>query len=166
MIRKGTNEDIDQLLKITRACAKQMISNGIFQWNRHYPNRSKFKKDVDRNELYILEIHTEIIGCITISTFMDTEYITIKWLTANNNNIYIHRLAIHPKHQGKGYAQQLIQFAENFAKENNYLSTRLDTFSKNKRNQKFYELRGYKKLGDIYFPKQSEFPFHCYELVF
>ncbi|MGM0391936.1 MAG: GNAT family N-acetyltransferase, partial [Bacteroidota bacterium] len=29
----------------------------------------------------------------------------------------------------------------------------------------FYESRGYQKLGDIYFPKQSEHPFHCYELI-
>ena len=96
---------------------------------------------------------------------LDEEYIPVKWLTPNKNNIYIHRLAIHPNLQGKGYAQQLMDFAEQFAIENNYSSIRLDTFSQNKRNQKFYELRGYKRLGDIYFPKQSEFPFHCYELV-
>jgi ribosomal protein S18 acetylase RimI-like enzyme len=58
-----------------------------------------------------------------------------------------------------------MSFAEEFAQKNNYASVRLDTFSVNKRNQRFYELRGYKKLGDIYFPKQSEFPFHCYELI-
>jgi ribosomal protein S18 acetylase RimI-like enzyme len=86
-------------------------------------------------------------------------------LTKNKNNIYIHRLAVHPNLQGKGYAQQLMKFAEHYAQENNVLSIRLDTFSQNKRNQKFYELRGYKKLGDIFFPKQSKHPFHCYELV-
>ena len=57
-----------------------------------------------------------------------------------------------------------MNFAETYAKENNYNSVRLDTFSQNKRNQKFYEQRGYKRLGDIYFPKQSEHPFYCYEL--
>ena len=34
---------------------------------------------------------------------------------------------------------------------------------KNIKNQKFYEIRGFKRLGNIYFPKQSEFPFYCYE---
>ena len=58
-----------------------------------------------------------------------------------------------------------MNFAENHARKHNFESVRLDTFSKNKRNQKFYESRGYKRLGDIYFPKQSEAPFHCYELV-
>ena len=165
MIRKGTFLDIDRILEITKACAKQMISQGIYQWNEHYPNKEVFEIDVNRNELYVLEIHSKIIGCIAISTLMDKEYIPVKWLTPNKNNIYIHRLAIHPEQQRKGYAQQLMDFAEQFAIENNYTSIRLDTFSQNQRNQIFYELRGYKKLEDIYFPKQSEYPFHCYELI-
>jgi ribosomal protein S18 acetylase RimI-like enzyme len=165
MIRKAILEDIDKILKITKACAAHMISKHIFQWNEFYPNATAFKRDIDNGECYVLEIKNEIIGCITISTYMDEEYNPIKWLTSNDNNIYIHRLAVHPNFQGKGYAQQLLSFAENYATIKNYRSIRLDTFSQNKRNQKFYELRGYKKLGDIYFPKQSKFPFHCYELV-
>ena len=165
MIRKGLSTDIDRILEITKACAKHMINKGIYQWNEHYPNKLAFEIDVNRNELYVLEIEKIIVGCIVISTFRDEEYIPVKWLTPNKNNIYIHRLAIHPKHQGNRNAQKLMDFAEQFAIENNYTSIRLDTFSQNKRNQLFYELRGYKKLEDIYFPKQSEFPFHCYELV-
>jgi len=56
-------------------------------------------------------------------------------------------------------------FAETYARNKNFAAVRLDTFSQNKRNQRFYEIRGYTKLTDIYFPKQSEHPFHCYELV-
>ena len=75
-------------------------------------------------------------------------------------------MAIHPEHQRKGYAKKLMDFAEATAKENNATSVRLDTFSQNHRNQKFYEARGYQKLESIYFPKQSKHPFYCYELVF
>lgn len=59
-----------------------------------------------------------------------------------------------------------MNFAEETAQKNNAVSVRLDTFSQNKRNQKFYETRGYQKLESIYFPKQSKHPFYCYELVF
>ncbi|WP_299333126.1 GNAT family N-acetyltransferase [uncultured Psychroserpens sp.] len=166
MIRRATLKDIDHIMEMTKACAIYMIGQGIFQWNEHYPNRTAFEQDVARDELYVLIIDRAVCGCVVISTHMDDEYIPIEWLTPNNNNIYIHRLAIHPDYQGKGYAQQLMSFAENYAKQNNFSSVRLDTFSQNKRNQKFYELRGYQKLGDIYFPKQSEHPFHCYELVY
>ena len=165
MIQKGTFLDINRILEITKACAKHMIGKGIYQWNEHYPNKSAFEIDVNRNELYVLETNNNVIGCIAISTLMDDEYIPVQWLTPNTNNIYIHRLAIHPIHQGKGYAQQLMDFAELHAIDKNYSSIRLDTFSQNKRNQLFYELRGYKKLEDIYFPKQSKYPFHCYELI-
>lgn len=165
MIRKGTLDDIDNILHITKACAADMIAKNIFQWNEFYPNKTPFINDAKRGELYVLEVENKIVGCITVSTFMDEEYIPIPWLTPNKNNIYIHRVAIHPNLQGQGYAQKLMAFAENYARENNFQSVRLDTFSQNKRNHKFYELRDYKKLGDIYFPKQSEYPFHCYELV-
>jgi ribosomal protein S18 acetylase RimI-like enzyme len=165
MIRKAEEKDIDSIISITKACAKAMIANEIYQWNEYYPNTSAFKNDVKRNELYVLEIHSVIVGCIVVSSFMDSEYKPIKWLSSTHNAIYIHRLAVHPNTQGKGYAQLLMNFAEEFAIDKNYNSIRLDTFSQNKRNQKFYELRGYKKLGDIHFPQQSEFPFHCYELV-
>ena len=165
MIRKATSEDIDEILNITKACANHMISNNIHQWNAHYPNRSAFQKDLERLELYVLEYNDKVLGSITISTLMDDEYIPIKWLTPNKNNIYIHRLCIHPNQQKKGYAKLLMTFAENYAIKKTYRSIRLDTFSQNTRNQKFYELRNYKRLGIIYFPKQSIHPFYCYELI-
>jgi ribosomal protein S18 acetylase RimI-like enzyme len=163
MIRKATSIDIEFILLVTKACAKNMIKNAIFQWNEHYPNAKTFEQDIARDELYVLTNKNTIIGTIVLSSLMDEEYQPIKWLTTNSKNLYIHRLAIHPDFQGQGFAQQLMNFAENFAIKNDYLSIRLDTFSQNERNQKFYELRGYQRLGSIYFPKQSEHPFYCYE---
>lgn len=165
MIRLGTEKDIEKILTTTKACAKKMIDNNIYQWNAFYPSHQAFLKDTQRHELYVLELENTILGSITISAFMDEEYVPIKWLTLNESNIYIHRLAVHPNYQGQGYAQKLMTFAEDYARKNNFNSVRLDTFSQNHRNQKFYECRGYKKLGTIYFPKQSKHPFYCYELV-
>lgn len=165
MIRKGTIEDIDAILNITKLCAAHMINKQIYQWNEHYPNKSVFENDVLRKELVVIETNSGLIGCIAISTFMDDEYVPVSWLTPNENNLYIHRLAVNPEFQGKGYAQKLMDYAENYAKTNSFASVRLDTFSKNERNQKFYEARGYQRLGNIMFPKQSNYPFYCYELV-
>lgn len=165
MIRKAAHSDIGSLLSITQACAKHMISKGIYQWNENYPDKSTFETDINRGELFVLEYEKELVGCIVISTFMDAVYMPVKWLTENTNNIYIHRLAIDPKHQGNGHAQHLMDFAENYAITNTYTSIRLDTFSKNTRNQKFYARRDYKRLGSIYFPQKSKHPFYCYERV-
>ncbi len=166
MIRRAKVSEIDQILKLTKACAAAMIKKGIFQWNEHYPSKEAFLRDIDREELYVLLKDEELIGTIVISTHMDEEYIPIKWLTPNDCNVYIHRVAVHPDHQGLGHAQGLMDFAEQQAKEQGFTSIRLDTFSQNERNQRFYEQRGYQRLGNIYFPKQSEHPFYCYEFVF
>ena len=165
MIRRAKIPEIPDILDITKACAVFMIDKGIYQWNEEYPSSKAFEKDIERKELFVLEKAAKVIGTVVISTLMDDEYVSVKWLTPNSDNIYIHRLSVAPKFQGKGYAQQLMDFAENFARENGHISIRLDTFSQNKRNQKFYETRGYKRLEDIAYPKQSEYPFHCYELV-
>ena len=165
MIEHAKISEIPEILRLTRACAQTMIANGIYQWNEHYPSKGAFENDIKREELYVLKENNLIIGTIVISNFMDEEYAPIEWLTPNENNYYVHRLSVHPERQGKGYARQLMDYAEAFAKAKKATSIRLDTFSKNQRNQRFYEARGYQRLGNIFFPKQSEHPFYCYELV-
>jgi len=166
MIRKAEITDLQEIKSLTEACAEAMIQKGIYQWNEHYPSLEKLKKDILKEELYVLEKENKILGIIVITPVKDEEYIPIDWLSKTENNIYIHRLATHPDHWGQGFAQKLMDFAEDMAKQNNYESVRLDTFSQNSRNQQFYEARGYQRLGNIYFPKQSEHPFYCYELLF
>ena len=164
-IRKATTEDIDAILSITSACTKDLIFKEIFQWSEEYPSKETFKNDISNNWLYVVVENNKTIGSITIAPKMDEVYRSVKWLTITSNNLYIHRLAIDPKMQGRGYAQKLMDFAENYGRQNNYESIRLDTFSKNKRNQKFYEQRGYVRLENVYFPDQSQDPFYCYELI-
>ena len=163
MILKAGFSDLPEIKRLTEACAIGMQEKGIYQWNEHYPSLEKLQRDVELGELYVLREQDEICGIVVLTPEMDEEYVPIEWLTPNGNNLYIHRLAVHPSFWGSGYGQGLMDFAEEFARENKYDSVRLDTFSQNQRNQKFYETRGYRRLGDIYFPKQSEHPFHCYE---
>ena len=166
MIREATVNDLDAILKITKSCAKKLVSKNIFQWNEYYPKRNVFENDLYNKWLYVTVKENKVIGSVCVSDLIDDEYATVKWLTPNNNNnIYIHRLAVDPDYQGVGYAQKMMSFAEEFAKKNKYRSIRLDTFSKNMKNQKFYKQRGYKKLGEIFFPNQSMYPFYCYELL-
>jgi ribosomal protein S18 acetylase RimI-like enzyme len=162
-IQPAKISEIPNILTMTNACRIHMESKNIFQWTEEYPSKEKFLMDIERGELFLLKKEHKLIGCIVMSTLMDEEYRDVAWLSKNSKNLYIHRLAVHPEEQGKGYAQQLMAFAEKHAKENGFVSIRLDTFSQNIRNQKFYEARGYKRLEDIYFPNQSVYPFYCYE---
>ncbi len=165
MIRKALISDLETVKSLTEACAKKMINDGIFQWNDHYPSKEIFRKDIEEESLYVWDDKNQIKGCIMFSPEKDEVYNSTKWLTQDDKNIYVHRLAVHPKFQKKGIGNKLMNFAESIAKKLNFISIRLDTFSQNKSNNKFYESRGYQKLGDVFFRKQSEFPFHCYEKI-
>ena len=163
MIRKADISDLFAIKKITETCTKDLIAQNIFQWTDAYPSLEVFKTDIEQEALYAYCVSNKIVGCIMFSKEKDPLYDTVKWLTPDNQNLYIHRLAVHPENQGQGIARKMMDFAENFAEENELLSVRLDTFSKNPRNVKFYKARGYVKLGDIYFVNQSKHPFHCFE---
>jgi len=164
-IEKASNIDLEKMYAITKSCGKQMIENGIFQWNELYPSKEVLQKDIELQQIWKLTNSNSVVGIIVLTEIEDKEYKNVEWLTENIKNLYIHRLAVAPKFQGKGCAQALMNFAEDYAKENNYKSVRLDTFSQNKRNQHFYEQRNYTRLESIYFPSQSAFPFYCYELI-
>lgn len=167
MIRKAKPSEIESILNLSKACAKAMIASNIYQWNEHYPSREAFESDIKRDELYVFSENEKILGTIVISDLKDEIYKPVIWLTPSDSKcIYIHRLAVHPEVQGQGIAKKLMDFAENYAKERDYSSVRLDTFSKNLKNNSIYQKRGYRKLQEIFFPKQSEYPFYCYELVF
>lgn len=164
-IQKAALKDLDNLFSITQNCGKHMIENGIFQWDKNYPTKEVLKKDIELQQIWKLGTKNNITGIIVLTEIEDSEYKLINWSTTSNNNLYIHRLAIDPIYQGKGHAQKLMDFAEDYAVKNKYTSIRLDTFSQNKRNQRFYEKRNYVKLDSIYLPNQSEHPFYCYEKV-
>ena len=163
-IRNANIHDLNHVMKIIKECTKHMISNNIFQWNDKYPNMETFRQDIINGYLYVLMSSVkEIIGCVSITYEMDDFYRKIDWISPTAKNIYVHRLAVHPNHQGQGHAKKIMKFIENEGIKNMCESIRLDTFSMNKKNNALYNKIGYKKLGHIYFRDQSEMPFNCYE---
>lgn len=161
-IEKGTLSDLNELFQIYLNGKNELEKNGIYQWSNNYPTRSIIESDLKKGVLFVLRNHKKIIGAINISEEQEPEYETINWEFDNLKVLVIHRLVIDPKYQGKGYARKLMDFAEKFAKENNYSSIRLDAYTQNKRVINFYEKRKYFIRGNVNFPER-QYPFHCME---
>ena len=164
LIRRAKANDLMDVMEIVKSCTQNLISKNIFQWNDNYPKLDNFKADISKDNLYLLIIQEKIIiGCFSINYEMDNYYKNINWIAPNKKNLYVHRLAIHPAFQDQGYGKGVMKFIERKAISENCYSIRLDTFSINKKNNLFYEKIGFYKIGYIFFPDQSEFPFNCYE---
>lgn len=167
MIRLGQPEHIDEIIAVTKACGRHLFENGIDQWDENYPDRSSIEKDIEAQSLFIYQEENIILGLVVLNESQDEEYDQINWLTAENaKNLIVHRLAVHPSSQGKGIARKIMDHSEEYAQEKGYDSIRLDTFSQNPRNQKFYQNRGYKELGSVFLKYKKDHPYFCYELLF
>ena len=162
IIEKGKTNDLEALLQIYLNAKSKLIENGIHQWTDNYPTKTIIENDLKAGVLFQLKIDNEIIGAINLSEEQETEYQTIPWEFDDTKVLVIHRLVIDPKYQGKGHAHYLMDFAENYAISYGYKAIRLDTYSQNKQNIKFYQKRNYNVRGDVYFPGR-EFAFHCLE---
>ncbi|MFT6504118.1 MAG: GNAT superfamily N-acetyltransferase [Crocinitomicaceae bacterium] len=166
MISKGELHELDAILKLTRACGKHMRDNGIDQWDENYPDRTSLLNDLTTETLFAYRENGIVLGIVVLNESQDEEYGEIHWSTSDTDrNIVVHRLAVHPDQQGKGIARKIMDFAEVYAKDERYDAIRLDTFSQNPRNQKFYTNRGYTDLGPVYLKYKKDHPYYCYEML-
>jgi ribosomal protein S18 acetylase RimI-like enzyme len=137
-----------------------MISNGIIQWTYDYPDKGVIRKDMQNEHLWIHETGSIVNGTVTINSFEHPAYSQVNW--QHSNFQVIHRLAVDPGFQRKGIAKKLMLHAENYCLERGYESIRLDAFTQNSGNLRFYNDLNYRQVGQIHFNSHQE-PFACFE---
>lgn len=161
-IEIGKLSELDILFQMYQNAKNALDRMGVHQWTDNYPSIVIIENDLKREVLYTLKNDIEIIGAISISTEQEEEYQAISWESDITKALVIHRLVIEPKHQRRGHARRIIDFAENFALNNGYSSIILDVYSKNHRAIDFYKKRDYVIRGEVSFPMR-EYLFYCME---
>lgn len=166
MIRKAQISEIDYLTDLVKQCGAHMRANGIVQWLEGYPNRDIIEEDVHEGSVFVLEEDNLIKAMVVLNEKQDAEYQELKWLTdSTSRNLVVHRLATLPNFQGQGLGSKLMQFAEQYAKENSYDSIRLDTFSQNEGNIAYYKKRDYIEIGHVNLKYRDDYHYVCFEKI-
>jgi ribosomal protein S18 acetylase RimI-like enzyme len=165
IIRKAKLVELDNVFNLYKSCIKDLLSKDIVMWDKNYPTRELIKKDIELNNLYVIEKNKNFIGAFVLDEYLDEYWEKVNW--KNNNFIGIHLLAIKPDFQGKGYGKKIIKFCEQFAKDNDYESIHLDVFSKNKAAINLYQKFDYKFVQEIYFDFKpaGNRKYYCYEKI-
>ncbi|KFF11325.1 acetyltransferase [Chryseobacterium soli] len=159
MIRKAIPADLFQIEKVLEAVKADMHNNNIDQWDAEYPNKNILKRDIESQVGWVLTENGEIVSYMVLNESCDEEYNLLSWRYASPFLI-IHRLFVSPLVQGKGVSSTMIQYAEQYAFENNYQSIRLDAFSLNETANLVYLKKRYEFVGTVIFRKGV---FNCYE---
>ena len=81
--RMATLEDLQEICNLFDDAVETMIQNKIFQWDELYPTKKDFRKDIEREQLYIGILDERIAAVYVINQRCDEQYIKGAWKYAD-----------------------------------------------------------------------------------
>lgn len=131
-LRKTKNEDIPKVLKIYNEGREALRKDGVDQWQTEGPSEESLRKDMAKDQSYVLEDNGEIVGTTANIIGVDPTYLEIdgRWLN-EEDYLTIHRFAVTDKYKNKGYGQKMFYETEELAKLLGIKNIRVDTHKDN-----------------------------------
>lgn len=152
-IRKATINDIDAVADIyERIHDAEECGEVVIGWERGvYPTRDTAMEALKREDLFVLEDNSKIVGTGILNKIQVDVYEGADWeYEADPEKVMVmHTLVIDPKENGKGYGKSFVQFYEKYALENGCPYLRMDTNEKNRVARNMYKGLGYKEIGIV-----------------
>ena len=161
-INLAVPSEIEPIMSLIKDAIQKMESESIYQWDEIYPTKEIFSADIAAGSLFAVRMANNIVGIMVLNDEQSQEYDSLSWSDDHGKPLIMHRLCVNPVFQGQRIATKLMQFAEDYARENKYSSIRLDAFINNKISVGLYDSLGYQRTGIIQFRKGE---FYCYEKV-
>lgn len=161
-IIQATPYHLVDVLFLLKECIKDMNSRGLKQWNNAYPGPDLIRDDISKGSLYLYTELGMVKGMINLTDDMPKEYSDIKWKINAPKVLYVNRLAVHPTWLESEISENLLSFAEKYARDHQYGCIRLDVLDSYPVTEQFFLSRNFTSAGDFH----SEFqkmPFICFE---
>lgn len=155
---------IPPVLRLFVTCNQMMRGNGIDQWDDVYPDEAVVTRDVNTQSMHVLlDTGDRVVATVCLNHEQDTAYQTVHWL-GQEPVLVVHRLCVHPEHQGRGIGSHLMGYVEEYAALKKCCSIRLDAYTGNPSAINLYRRLGYRKAGEVMFPRRR-LPFFCFEKI-
>ena len=135
-IQLAEKNKLIEVLYIIRECSRQLVEKGVKYWNNSLVDYNDISSDISNHFVYLLVIDRVSVGTITIKPDRTKPKTSV-----------ISRLAIFPYYQKRGFAHEILKFAEDFAKENGATSLRGTTPVDDKSLAQLLEENGFVNLG-------------------
>ncbi|MFK7783908.1 MAG: GNAT family N-acetyltransferase [Crocinitomicaceae bacterium] len=133
--------DVPKIFDLYRIATNYMKSKNQVHWPE-FP-KELVVNEIEENRQWKLSIDDQI-ACIWATALSDE----LIWGTRNNEpSVYIHRIATNPDFRGQNLVGKLIDWANDFGKNNNLEYIRMDTVGLNKGLISHYEKFGFQFLG-------------------
>lgn len=152
IFRKAEEKDASRIWEILQQAILRRKIDGSKQWQDGYPNLEVVLNDIENGFGYVLTENSKITTYAAIIYNDEPAYQEIegKWLSESDFYV-IHRVAVHDEFIGRGYAKEIFRKIEEFSKNKNVFSIKVDTNFDNIAMLKIFENLGYHYCGKVYF---------------
>ena len=152
---------LDPAWDVLDRCRSALRARGIDQWDEVYPTRDTLAEDIQSARLFVALVGAECHGVVALDSRQEPEYASLPWRTGEPA-LVVHRLCVDPTVQRRGLGRRLMDFVETYGREKGYAGIRLDAYTGNPDSITFYRQRGYREVGQVFFPRRP-LPFVCFE---
>ena len=153
ILRKAEISDTDSILRIIGEAQAQMARLGIDQWQNGYPDRAAIVADIEGGVGLVID-SAEGIAAYCAAIFGDEPTSARiddgEWLTAGEDYVVVHRLAVADRRKRQGIATDFLRRVESIARERGCRSFRIDTHHDNLYMQTICQRLGFVRCGVIY----------------
>ncbi len=159
-IKRVELDEIDEVMEII-GDAKALLKRSSTQWQNGYPDEKTMLNDINNGQLFGAYIDSKLVGveALVSGLNIDYDYIEGAWLKEHDElDLVIHRLAVKDGYHNLKIGDNLLKYAEVYAKENNLKSIKIDTHEKNIIVQKLCEKNSYTLCGIIYVKREKHDP--------
>jgi len=153
MLRAATAADLDAIMAIVADAQRFLKESGVDQWQDGYPSPEIFAQDIENGACMVCTVDDRVAGVIAVYFGPEACYAEVedgKWLTDDAPYAVFHRAAVAQDYRGMGIAEDMLSYAENFARGHGFKSLRGDTHHNNKAMRKLLEKQGFVHCGTIY----------------
>lgn len=149
-LRKTLPHEANEVWEILQQAIRRRKEDGSTQWQGGYPNLQTVINDIEKGIAYSLCLNDKIIATAAIAFNDEPTYEKIdgEWLS-DGDFMVIHRVAVSDKVLGKGIATHFFLLMEDFAKENDVYSIKIDTNFDNLAMLRILEKLNYTYCGEI-----------------
>ncbi|MBU5669436.1 GNAT family N-acetyltransferase [Peptoniphilus sp. MSJ-1] len=150
--RLAKPEDKSQIDEIYEDGSNKLRKEGINQWQGvDKPNTDNLEQLIKDKIIYVVEDENKIVSTALIYNY-DIDYesnLDGDWVS-DGPYISIHRVGTISTERNKGYGRKILELCENYAKENNFDSIRIDTHEMNTSMQRLLKSLDYNHCGFVY----------------
>ena len=153
-IQNSSSNDTDEIFRLYKIATDFQKTRFINHWPEF--DRKLIETEISENRQWKI-VSEGKIACVWATTFNDPQI----WEERNEDPaVYIHRIATNPDFRGQNLVGKIVEWAKNYAQENQKQFVRMDTVGDNSGLINHYTKCGFEFLGLLKLKTTEGLPAH------